>query len=444
MTLAAKKPLSEHLAAEWHTDLNSFGPEGVSFGSHKRVWWKCTKRAHDWEASIADRTRGSGCPICANKRVLAGFNDLATLRPDLADEWDAGRNQITPVEITCGTARKAFWLCSDHGHSWSASVEKRASGRGCPICAGSRVLVGFNDLVSTHPLLAREWHGSRNEVGAESVSAGSRRKIWWTCSNHGHDWSASVNERARGVGCPFCSGKRVMVGFNDLGSRYPDLAPEWNFGRNLLTPNQVSFGSNRAVWWCCDAEHEWQASIKNRVHGTGCPFCTGRRIIVGVNDLATLNPTLVADWHPTRNANLRPTSCTVSSHQKAWWRCEFGHDWQASIASRSAGTGCVVCAGLRVDAGVNDLATTHPHLVSEWHPTLNNLAATEVIAGSGSRVWWRCSSGHEWQTAVYQRALAGGGCAKCCSRGCVDAGESDLFASCCGARCRRLRRRLTC
>ncbi len=89
-------------------------------------------------ATVKDRVSGNGCPFCSGKRVLKGFNDLATTNPVLAKEWDFVKNEKTPSEVTAGVSYKAFWKCKTCGYSWQAAVYSRSSGNGCPKCASAR------------------------------------------------------------------------------------------------------------------------------------------------------------------------------------------------------------------------------------------------------------------------------------------------------------------
>ena len=86
--------------------------------------------------------------------------------------------------------------------------------------------------------------------------------------------------------------------------------------------------------------------------GSGCPYCGGRRVLAGFNDLATQAPEVAAQWHPTLNGNLTPSMVTAGSHRKAWWLCPLGHVWKAAVYSRTGKQkcGCPVCAG-KVRAG---------------------------------------------------------------------------------------------
>ena len=126
------------------------------------------------------------------------------------------------------------------------------------------------------------------------------------------------------------------------------LLAQWDLERNLpLTPDNVTFGSHKRVWWTCPSGHSWQAMIYTRSAGTGCPYCTGRRVLPGFNDLATRYPKLAAQWDPARNGDLMPEMFTIGSHKRIWWKCSAGHVWKAVIYSRTGRSkcGCPICAG---------------------------------------------------------------------------------------------------
>lgn len=124
-----------------------------------------------------------------------------------------------------------------------------------------------------------------------------------------------------------------------------ELMQEWNYERNTdISPKNITASSPNKVWWRCEKGHEWQAKIRERVRGTKCPYCSGNRIAPGFNDLATVNPKLAAEWHPTKNGELTPQAVTSGSNKKVWWLCAKGHEWQAQINARNRGNGCPFCA----------------------------------------------------------------------------------------------------
>jgi hypothetical protein len=205
-----------------------------------------------------------------------------------------------------------------------------------------------------------------------------------------------------------------------LNKTHPELLTQWHPIKNgELSPEQVTQGSNKHVWWACPngTDHEWQAAIYSRTSGRGCPFCRGLRVSV-TNSLNTLHPGLVEQWHPTKNGDLTPHMVASGSHQKAWWKCVNGpdHEWQIEIGSRTTGgNGCPFCAGKRVSV-TNSLETKRPEIAAEWHPTKNDsLTPIQIVCGSNKKVWWACPNGpdHEWQSAVTDRTSGGNGCPFC-------------------------------
>jgi hypothetical protein len=194
--------------------------------------------------------------------------------------WDGTRNgSLDPGGVTVGSHRKVWWRCG-RGHSWEAAVYSvTVSGSGCPYCMGKAALPGENDLATLFPNLANQWDYEKNPGKPEEILPGAHEKVWWRCSL-GHSWQAAPFSRTKekGSGCPYCTGKKTLPGFNDLGTLRPRLADEWYQPMNGgLTPDQVSLGSNKKVWWRCDRRHIWQAAIysRTRTRAAGCPICTG-------------------------------------------------------------------------------------------------------------------------------------------------------------------------
>lgn len=350
-SLAKLNPL---IAQEWHSIKNGdLTPDDVSVRSGKKVWWKCDKGDdHEWEAQIYHRDNGIGCPICSNRKIV-NSNCLATLNPKLAQEWHLTKNGgLTPNDVGVGTVKKVWWKC-DKGddHEWDASVVKRSNGKGCPICSGHK-LAKSTSLAILKPSIAKQWHPTKNgDLTPFDVSIGTHKKVWWKCDKgNDHEWEAPVNNRSKGSGCAVCV-NQVVVNSNCLATVYPELAEQWHPTKNgNLTPNDVTFGSNKKVWWKCDKgdDHEWEAIIVSRHKGIGCPICLNKKIVIS-NSLATTNPELAKQWHPTKNGDLSPYDVSLGSHKKVWWKCYKGddHEWQSVIKNRKRGDGCTICSGRR-------------------------------------------------------------------------------------------------
>lgn len=418
----------EQIKSEWHpTNNGELKFTDLATGSGKSVWWlgEC---GHQWEQKMFLRAvRGAGCPICSNRMLLTGYNDIATKHPDWVEFWSPS-NALTCDQVIAGGKAEHAWLC-EKGHEFFSSIHHKLKGRGCPYCSNQKVLQGYNDLLTISSQLAAEWHPTKNgELTPDTVIAGGKDKRWWI-DDKGHEWDTTVRKRLDGSGCPVCAGQKILVGENDLASQNPVLAAEWHPTKNGdLTPQNVMVRSVSAVWWKCSNSHEWNTRINNRtVYNSRCPECKKENIVEQKDNLSITSPELASQWHPTKNGELLPIHFTKGSSKKVWWLGECLHEWDASIYSRlSLGNGCPVCRGLKVEVGVNDLTSTFPTLAAEWHPTRNgDLTPTQVTKGSNKRIWWMCKENHEWEATVYHRT-ANRGC-PVCSGHKITAGINDLL-----------------
>ena len=269
----------------------------------------------------------------------------------LLRQWHPTKNgELCPEDIAAHSHKKVWWACEKR-HEWEAALDHRTLHKtACPYCAGMRVITRENDLRTLYPEIANQWHPVKNgPLRPEEVMPKSNHKAWWACEK-GHEWQAPVYSRtAHGRGCPYCSGLKVLIGFNDLTTVSPKIAAQWHRELNGdLTPEQVAYSSNKKAWWICEKGHEWSARIVSRTGlSTGCPYCTGRKVLVGFNDLATVEPKIAAQWHRELNGDLTPEQVTTGCTKKVWWVCSEGHVWKAVINSRAGNRkrGCPVCAG---------------------------------------------------------------------------------------------------
>lgn len=134
--LLVKRP---DIAKQWYyTGNKNLRPEDVFVSSHKKVWWKCEK-GHDYQLRINDKVRKRhGCPVCSNRTILPGYNDLKTLRPEIAAEWAYRRNKLRPEEVGIHSNKKVWWRCGYKRHYWEARINDRtrkSGGTNCPYCA---------------------------------------------------------------------------------------------------------------------------------------------------------------------------------------------------------------------------------------------------------------------------------------------------------------------
>jgi len=338
--------VNPHVALEWDYELNGdITPSTIAANSNKKMWWRC-ELGHSWKIDVASRNSGKGCPYCANRKLLPGFNDLLTIAPNLADEWHFEKNgNLRPQDVLAGSHKKVWWICK-HGHEWQTKILHRLQGHGCPYDAGKLVFVGETDLKTKYPLLCEEWDDEKNgEITPDSIACHSHKRYWWKCSK-GHSYQSSSSNRIRGNGCPYCSNKRPIVGENDFKTLHPELVKEWDFEMNSsLKPEDFVVGSHKKVWWRCEKGHMWKTAIYNRHEGKECPYCTGILAIPGETDFGSVLPKLADEWDKQRNEGLLPEDFKPFSNKRVWWRCAAGHRWLSSIGARFSGADCPYCRG---------------------------------------------------------------------------------------------------
>lgn len=340
------------LVAEWDYEKN-IGLDILQYtrGSDKQVWWKCLRHGHSWKTKITKRTAGNNCGICANKVVLRGFNDVATTVPIILDFWDFEKNtEVSLYEVTKFSRKEAFFKC-DCGYEWKKKVcyfvENKEK---CAKCSG-KIVDERNSLAINCPELVEEWDFEKNkDLNVNDFTLGMNKNVWWKCVE-GHSWRAKVAGRvANKHSCPYCSNQKLLQGYNDLATTHPDVLKDWDYSKNKnVSPDEVSYGSDKKVWWKCSAKgHSFQSYIKSRVYNnSGCPLCSHRIIVKGTNDILTEFPE-VLDMIDLSLTNIKELyDCSVGSKKKVWWKCLLGdRSWEASIKSRLLlGSGCPTCSG---------------------------------------------------------------------------------------------------
>ena len=356
------------------------------------------------------------------------FGDL---HPEIAKEWHPTKNgDLNPFDFTKSSGRKVWWKChKGDDHEWETSIDNRGKGKNCPICSGQKTVLS-NCLATTHPELAKEWHPTKNgDLTPYDLMAGSGLKAWWKCpKGPDHEWETRLVSRKKGGKCPICSGQKTVLS-NCLATLRPDIAVQWHPTKNgKLTPFDVTRRSNKNIWWKCTKgnDHEW-LSRPNKRNKTKCPFCK-TKFVSTLNSFATLYPKLSKDWHPTKNGILEPYDFSKKSNKRIWWKCDKGdnHEWIDKISSRVKGSSCPKCHAREVLMS-KCLATTHPDLAKDWHPTKNgDLTPYDVIGGKDEKVWWKCDKGddHVWNAIIYSRKK-GSGCPVCAGR---QVGKSNCLA----------------
>ena len=205
-------------------------------------------------------------------------------------------------------------------------------------------------LAVKFPEIASQWNYYKNgNLKPTELSYGSTKKIWWICSK-GHEWQVSINARTnRTRGCPYCTGFKVSD--NNLELKAPEIALEWHPTKNGdLTSNLVAVTTHKKVWWICENNHDWEATVANRTNKkSGCPYCSGRKA-TKENNIVALYPKLMEEWDHEKNEGLMPEQITPQSHLSVHWKCQKGHSWSARVYNRTGNeSDCPLCCNIHTN-----------------------------------------------------------------------------------------------
>lgn len=243
-------------------------------------------------------------------------NSLEIMFPEVAKQWSTRNFPLLPKDVSYGSNKKVWWR-GECGHEWQASPHSRTgkNSPGCPYCSGNRVLAGFNDLASRFPEIAAEWSEKNYPLRPDEVTAFSNKKAWWK-GKCGHEWYALISSRSDGHGCPYCEDHKLLKGFNDFASQYPQLAKEWS-EKNKVGADAVTSSKAGLFWWHCPScGGEYSAWISSRIDGSRCPYCTGRVVEENLNSLSKTHPAIAAEWNCEKNRTVTADQVSALSKQE--------------------------------------------------------------------------------------------------------------------------------
>ena len=399
------------LTKEWHPRKNgNLKPKDVSSGSHSLIWW-IDEFGHEWQATPHNRSKGTGCPICAGKIVVPGVNDLASQHPELLDQWDFKLNKnISPNQVYKNSNLKVWWKCPKCDYKWYG-VTPRATREDtiCPNCYSefrisysekavalyikkidNTIIENYKpsylkgkelDIYIPNKKIAIEYDGVyyhknvKRDIDKDIICLNNKIKLY----------------RIRELGCPDLNSSSICIKRTDDNSESLNVA--------IKTLINDIYDINADVDVERDNNHINQLINYNNISSS----------------LSEVHPELVKEWDYEKNNPLKPEHLKSSSGRKVWWICsKCGNSWSAVIASRSAGNGCPYCSNRIIKKGFNDLNTICPSIVKDWNYVKNNnVTPYNIGAGTAKKVWWQCNvCNYEWEASVNAR-VRGNGCPNC-------------------------------
>jgi len=404
------------IAKEWDAQKNApLSTKDLTSWSEKKVWWICPK-GHSYQATPGNRIHNeSGCPYCSGKKVLAGFNDLETLFPDVAGMWNYDKNTMLPSEISPHSNNRNIWWKCSKGHEWKAPPNNLVNGASCPHCSSSlrtslpeQAIVFYLKKVTTVDSRKKLFGWEVDAFLPDHKIAIEYDGIYYHSVQDVKEREARKNADLKQHGIILLRVKETLdhqedkenTLFYDRSKQYKELDDVLK--RLLVRINELA-GTDYIIPF--DFEN-------NRVQ-----ILQAYKSHVKKNSIAYTHPELSEEWNYIRNGNMTPEMFSKGSGEKVWWSCAKGHEWQATIASRASGAGCPYCSGFKWKTGEGDLLTKFPEIASEWDYEKNNpLTPDKINPGSKKKVWWTCKKGHSYQATPNSRTSNGTGCPICAGR----------------------------
>lgn len=425
------------LIDEWCYEKNNLlglNPLELTVGSTKKAWWICPK-GHEYFSSIYDRTRGAGCAICRNKKVLKGYNDLATKNPNILHFWNYERNSennIYPEEYTTISGKKVWWIC-EYGHEWQTTIAHVSYGSRCPECS--------KGLSSSFPEQAIFYY---------------LKKLNYNCINRyklNNKYEIDIYISDKKIGIEYdgykwhdtsLKEKRDIYKHEQITKEGIKLYRVKEKDSRKKELNKGNFKKVDDVYYInSDDELALTKVIKHLVkliNNTSIDVDIDRDRI----DIFSLylyqqkensvlnNKKIIEYWNYKKNKNIKPSMLSRSSGKKVWWKCKKGHSFEATIHSMDNGLFCPVCKKIeyeKVGFKKEELKkikylknkydykriNEYPQLMREWNYEKNNelgLDPSKIFSGSSVKAWWKCEKGHEFFSNVGNRTK-GVGCQKC-------------------------------
>ena len=155
----------------------------------------------------------------------------------------------------------------------------------------------------------------------------------------------------------YCNNRKLLKGFNDLESRFPDIASEWAYDLNGISPSEAIYNKGKFWFRCNTCGNTWKAYLSNRTHlGVGCPACghvKQRNIRASKNNddhygksLSVAYPELALEWNKTKNGIEATEVFGFSTLKAKCWlkynKCDY--EWQSTIKNRTRGRACPMCS----------------------------------------------------------------------------------------------------
>lgn len=427
----------KHLLKEWNYKKNTILPTEVTISYMKKIYWKC-EQGHEWEEKIKHRLQHNDeCPICSNKMLLKGYNDLKTWctqyrKENILLEWDTEKNNVSFDEIAYFSTKQAHWKCG-YEHEYIMPVKQKTFGKECPICARIQKY-SFAEKSIFH--FVKKYFPDAQENKKFEWLGNMELDIFIPSINIGIEYDGDFFHKDKifsdKLKYDLCQANSVFL----IRIKEPQIDTIDDCGYfikrksykieelNLIIYNLLSYiGIENPNVDIIEEEQEILNNINLLViKNSFYAFCKQHKL-----------EHILAEWDYDINI-IDPRKIPHASTFKVYWKCKNGHSYKASICSKTRldgkASGCPVCSNSSLYIGQNDFKTyceqnNKTHLLDEWDYDKNKIKPNEIISGGAKFIHWKCALGHTWKAKLNER-INGTNCPVCTGR-ITKTGFNDLF-----------------
>lgn len=403
-------------------------PEKLSVHLKVKAWWKCGK-GHLYQRAICKEELGTRkCPICRKEQ-----QETISDHPDILEKWAMDENKalgLTPNMTSIGSSKVVWWKCVTKGHLYQRAVHRESSRPSqCPVCRKEN-----QEYLSDFPEVLKEFAYDLNDVPPESITAGSDVPVFWRCTKEGHVWKTQPYHRLRGnTGCPYCSGKRYIRGYNDIVTVNPPNLKYWDYKKNNendIFPGDYAISSRKKAWWICDNGHSTYDKIKQVLNRkAACSECIrinkeksataamekearkaemarqreanrakteqerkAKEQQAKEQQVLKITDLIRTYWDDTENSKRGFALETVTFKRVYCWKCNKGHQWKRDLQGMLNDSKCPVC-----NVEEYSISAMYPYLIDFYDIDKNgNIPPEHTIAISSQYYWWTCRNGHSF------------------------------------------------
>lgn len=419
-----KKMLNDFkkLLKEWDYVKNNalnLKPDKLSYGSNKKAYWICSL-GHSYFARIKQRVNGSGCPICAGKEVLVGFNDLLTFYPLVCEEWDYDKNKKGPQEYTKKSGEKVFWKCKNCGKSWICEIRSRTKNKtGCPNCSSSKQ-TSFPEQ-AIYYYIRKIYSSALNryilpnkytlDIFIPELKIGIEYDgIAW------HSSKIAINRE--NIKNKFCIDNGIkLIRIKETDNKTNEIEIKDNIISYYRDKDDINL--NKVIILLFNTFLKLNNIKKIDVVFDKLKILENYNLAKKENSLMIKFPEIALEWDYDKNEKISPDTISYGSSEEFYWKCKKGHSYKMNVWKRINGRNCPICSSRKLLYGFNDFETwcknnKREDLLLEWYYDKNERKPKDYFKGyKKNDIYWKCKKcSYIWNASILDRSK-GKGCPKC-------------------------------